>query len=641
MADATPPQNPADDLPPEGEGGRSGRIGTRAGPDAASRVAQLDLSVRRQADRWLSRVGLTRDRRLLLWAAVTGMALAVIALAFIRPILWIEHRAGDWAVANPDKVVIAIAIVPVLGAIVCGLIQSLFPVKLRAHGVSSVLYAIHRRRAQLPPVLAIRTWLGSTAIISTGGSAGPEGPIVTIGATLGSVIARFLRVDAKTATTLVGCGAAAGIAAVFNAPITGIFFVLEVLLRDFSLRTFTPIVIASVFAAATVQTILGTQEPLFGVGAEIFAGAGGSLTIATAPAFAILGIVCGIASVFFVRTLQASELAFSKLPVSRWMRPAAGAAILALLGVLHAVFAKDVVDLGSGAIPPFYGNGYPLAREILRPEFYAKDTALLVAALLIGLAVVKCVATSLTLGSGGTGGLFAPALLVGALVGGAYGSLGELVPFVKEVGPASLALAGMAGVVAGTTHAPLAGAMLVYELSREPSILLPVILVAALATIVARLLERHSLYTAELAALGVRLGSGTDLSALRRLRVRDVPLKPAVLVRGSASAGSLVEVAGGGESFVVLDDDGRLEGIVGARDLRIALVNREALPLLQVRDLARARTRALDLDLPLDHALDKIERGALPVRDEKGAIIGVLTRARLMRVWRRHMEGDR
>ena len=112
-------------------------------------------------------------------------------------------------------------------------------------------------------------------------------------------------------------------------------------------------------------------------------------------------------------------------------------------------------------------------------------------------------------------------------------------------------------------------------------------------------------------------------------------------MRGSASAGSLVEVAGGGESFVVLDDDGRLEGIVGARDLRIALVNREALPLLQVRDLARARTRALDLDLPLDHALDKIERGALPVRDEKGAIIGVLTRARLMRVWRRHMEGDR
>ncbi|MEY3142806.1 MAG: H(+)/Cl(-) exchange transporter ClcA, partial [Planctomycetota bacterium] len=594
----------------------------------------------RHSARALSRVGLTRDRRLLLWAAFTGIALAVIALAFIRPIQWLEHGAIEWARDNPSQVPVAVAIVPVLGALLCGAIQSIFKVKLRAHGVSSVLYAIHRKRAQIPPILAVRTWLGSTATISSGGSAGPEGPIVTIGATLGSTIARFLRADPQTTTTLVGCGAAAGIAAVFNAPITGIFFVLEVLLRDFSLRTFTPIVIASVFAAATVQTLIGTQEPLFGVGAELFAGTGEGLTISTVPAFALLGIVCGIASVFFVRTLQASEVAFAKLPVARWMLPATGAAILALLGVLHVALAKDMPNFGEGLLPSFYGNGYPVARAVLEPSFYARDTALVVAALLIGLAVVKCVATSLTLGSGGIGGLFAPALLVGALVGGAFGSLGEFVPIVADVGPARLALAGMAGLVAGTTHAPLAGAMLVYELSREPSILLPVILVAALGTIVARLLERHSLYTAELAALGVRLGSASDLSALRRLRVSDVQLRAAVTVRGSAPANSLIELARGSEEFVVLDDSGALEGMIGARDLRIALVNQEALPLLQVRDIARTGLRAIDRDLPLDHALDRIDRGPLPVRDEKGAIIGVLTRGRVMRAWRRHMEQD-
>ena len=599
------------------------------------------LRLQRQVSRALSRVGLSRDRRLLLWAAFTGMALAATALAFIRPIQWLEHGAIEWAQANPSKVPIAVAIVPVLGALLCGVIQSIFKVKLRAHGVSSVLYAIHRKRAQIPSVLAIRTWLGSTATISSGGSAGPEGPIVTIGATLGSVIARFLRADPQTATTLVGCGAAAGIAAVFNAPITGIFFVLEVLLRDFSLRTFTPIVIAAVFAAATVQTLIGTPEPLFGIGAEVFAGTGEGLTIGTAPAFALLGIVCGIASVFFVRTLQAAEVAFSKLPISRWMLPATGAAILALLGVLHVALAKDMASFGEGLLPPFYGNGYAVAEAVLQPSFYARETALVVAALLIGLAVVKCVATSLTLGSGGIGGLFAPALLVGALVGGAFGSLGEFIPFVADVGPARLALAGMAGVVAGTTHAPLAGAMLVYELSREPSILLPVILVAALGTIVARLLERHSLYTAELAALGVRLGSASDLSTLRRMRVGDVQLREAITVRGSAPANSLVELARGSEEFVVLDDSGALEGMIGARDLRIALVNREALPLLQVRDIARTGVRSIDKDLPLDHALDRIERGPLPVRDEKGRIVGVLTRGRLMRAWRRHMERDR
>ena len=595
----------------------------------------------RRTSRGLSRIGLTRDRRLLLWAAGTGMALAVIALAFIRPIQWLEHGAIEWARANPEQVPIAVAIVPVLGALLCGAIQAIFKVKLRAHGVSSVLYVIHRKRAEISPVLAVRTWLGSTAIISSGGSAGPEGPIVTIGATLGSNIARFLRADAKTATTLVGCGAAAGIAAVFNAPITGIFFVLEVLLRDFSLRTFTPIVISAVFAAATVQTLIGTQEPLFGVGVDLFAGSGEGLTIATTPAFAMLGIVCGIASVFFIRTLQASEAAFAKLKIARWMLPATGAAILALLGVLHVAIAKDMPDFGDASLPPFYGNGYPVARAVLEPSFYMRETALVAAALLLGLAVVKCVATSLTLGSGGIGGLFAPALLVGALVGGAFGSLGEMIPFVADVGPARLALAGMAGVVAGTTHAPLAGAMLVYELSREPSILLPVILVAALGTIVARLLERHSLYTAELAALGVRLGSASDLSVLRRLRVGDVRLRKVVTVSGSAPAGSLIELAGRNDDLVVLDDDGRLEGMIGARDLRIALVNREALPLLQVRDIARTGVRSLDRDLPLDHALDRIDRGPLPVQDDKGRFIGVLTRGRVMRAWRRHMEQDR
>jgi CIC family chloride channel protein len=589
----------------------------------------------------MARVGLQRDRRLLLVAAVTGMALAVIALAFIRPIQWAEHASMTWLREHPAQVAVAVAIVPVIGAILCGAIKSAFRIRIQGHGVSSVLYALPRKRAQLPAALAARTWLGATSTIASGGSAGPEGPIVTIGATLGSVIARALRADPQSATTLVGCGAAAGIAAVFNAPLTGIFFVLEVLLRDFSLRTFTPIVIAAVFAAATVQTILGTQEPLFGVGAEVFRGTGDGLSITTTPAFAMLGLVCGIASVFFIRTLQASEVAFGKLPVSKWLLPACGAGILAVLGVLHVAFASKWLDFGQGAVPPFYGNGYPLARAVLEPSFYARDTAVVVAALLLGLAVVKCVATSLTLGSGGIGGLFAPSLLVGALVGGAFGSLGEYIPFVRDVGPAPLALAGMAGVVAGSTHAPLAGAMLVYELSREPSVLLPVILVAAISTIVARIFERHSLYTAELATLGLRLGSASDMSALRRLRVGDVPLKPPIVVRGSAWATSLIELARGGEDFIVLDDDGRLEGIVGARDLRIALVNREALPLLQIRDIARTGIRALDRDLPLDHALDRLERGPLPVRGANGEMLGIVTRSRIMRTWRRRMEKER
>jgi H+/Cl- antiporter ClcA len=287
MADDPRHPPPQDPVPPP----------TAAAPHHRSaRERELTPFVRltRSVARRLNRIGITRERRLLLWAALTGVTLAVIALAFIRPIQWMEHAAVSWLREHPTRAALAIAVVPVLGALVCGAIQAAFPVKIRAHGVSSVLYAIHRRRAQLPGALAARTWLGSSAIIASGGSAGPEGPIVTIGATLGSVIARALRFDPQTATTLVGCGAAAGIAAVFNAPITGIFFVLEVLLRDFSLRTFTPIVISAVFAAATVQTLIGSQEPLFGISAEHVASGGSTgLTIGTAPAFALLGVACG------------------------------------------------------------------------------------------------------------------------------------------------------------------------------------------------------------------------------------------------------------------------------------------------------------------------------------------------------------
>ncbi|MGA1223751.1 MAG: chloride channel protein [Phycisphaerales bacterium] len=588
----------------------------------------------------LSRIGLNRERRLLLWAALTGVVLACIALAFIKPIQWAEAHAVEWLNGSDARAAVAIAIVPVLGALLCGAIQTIFPTKLRAHGVSSVLYAIHRRRAQLPGVLAIRTWLGSTAIIASGGSAGPEGPIVTIGATLGSVLARLLRVDAQTATTLVGCGAAAGLAAVFNAPITGIFFVLEVLLRDFSLRTFTPIVIASVFAAATVQTLLGSQQPLFGISPEhVASGGSAGLTIGTTPAFLLLGLACGIASVFFVRTVQSCEIAFNRFRVPRWLLPATGAAMLSTLGLLH-VIGGDRIDLGLGKMPSFYGNGYDLVHQVLDPEFYDRYTAMVIAAMLFGLAVVKCVATGLTLGSGAIGGMFAPSLVVGALVGAAVGSMGEVIPAMAEVGPTKAALAGMAGVVAGTTHAPLAGAMLVYELSREPTILLPVILVAVLSTIVARLLERHSVYTAELAALGVQLGTTADLTALRRLRVGDVHLLKPITVKGSASVSTLLQLADDHEDFIVLDDAGRLEGIVGARDLQIALINQEALPLLQIRDIARTDIKSVDRDLPLDQALDHLERGPLPVRGESGEIIGLLTRGRLMRAWRRRMERE-
>ncbi|MSR40831.1 MAG: CBS domain-containing protein [Phycisphaerales bacterium] len=621
---------------------------TDARADARPGAIPWQLHFRRLA----ARVGLDRERRLLVIAALTGIIVALVALGFILPIYWVERQLVSMGATNHTTGLLIIGVGPILGALLCGAVIASMKVQIKAHGISSVLYAIHRKRAQLPLKLALRTWLGASATIISGGSAGPEGPIVTIGATFASAMGRLLRLDPARTTTLVGCGSAAGLAAVFNAPLTGIFFTLEVILRELSLRTFMPIVIAAVFAAATVQSVRGTSAPLFGDAAESASVQSNLLSIASLPALALLGIVCGGVSVAFVRALQSSEHAFARLRTSSAMKPALGACMLVALGIAYVTLTPNAVpSLSAGEVtdasltPPFYGSGYSVARSVMNPSLYLPANLLPLAALLCVLAMMKVIATCLTLGSGSIGGLFAPSLLIGALLGGSFGSCMTGIPVLGAIAPATCALAGMAGVVAATTHAPIAGAMLVYELTQEPKILLPVVLVAACATVTCRLFERHSLYTAELASLGVRLGSPTDASALRQLRVHDAGLVDAITVRAADPATRLVELSQStrSEHFVALTPEGGFGGIVSSEDLKHALVHIASLPALNVSDLFAQRVKPLRRDESLEHAVDAFTHAdvdSLPVIDHAGIFLGLVTRKSVMRCWRKALERD-
>ncbi len=591
--------------------------------------------------RFIAKLGFERDWYLVLVAALIGVVMSGVAIAFIMPLRALENL-GDRIDAGP-LLYLLVPLVPVVGALLAGLLIHLMPTEMRGPGVSTVMYAVYRKKSRLPARLGVRKWLASTLTIGSGGSAGAEGPIVTIGSVLGSWVARRLRTNPQHTATMLGCGAAAGLASVFNAPIAGIFFVLEILLRDFSLRTFTPIVIASVISSACTRSVLGSNDALFALADDFSINTFNALEI---PHYLILGLLCGAVAVMFIRGLYLSADGFARLKIHPALKPAAGALVLGLIGLAYLVVYKSV--------PGFYGNGYPMIKEVIRPGYFYLDDAneVLKPALtlltgLVALAFLKGVATSLTIGSGGAGGMFAPSMLIGASVGGTFGYLVNALGWFPSATPAHYAVVGMAAMVAATTHAPLTAILIVYEITQSYEIILPLMFTAVISTVVGRLLYRESIYTVRLTHLGVRIGAMSDLTILRRLSVSDVQLVPPVTVNTDESAQRLLDLSEqfAVSDFVVMDDRKHYVGLVTSADLKEALIFREAIPLLQVNELQRSDLPTVTPDETLDLVLDKFSRHdvqSLAVLDESGdgSVLGLITRSRLMHRYQSALSKD-
>ncbi len=569
---------------------------------------------------------------------VTGLIVGGLALAYMAPIRWLEESTEALAGSTESGFWLMLT-APILGALGSGAIFALISSPIQAHGVGQIIWAVNRLQSKLPFSLGIKQWIGSTCTIGSGGSAGPEGPIVSVGATVGSQVAQFLGTDTVQRTTLLGCGAAAGLAAVFNAPLTGVFFVLEVLLRDFSLRMMAPIVVASVMGAAAAQGLLQSNEPVFGVGPAQFDAF--FFELDEVPSMVILGIFVGISSGCFVHMLERTSKLFARVRIPAMVRPALGAALLGLLGWVWCVGSD------SHEYPPFFGNGYWVISEWCQAELYDPlkpgGDAWPLVRLLALLLVAKAVATSLTIGSGACGGLFAPSLVLGAVSGALCGAFLNAYTPLPDVSPVICAVVGMAAFVAGGSHAPLTGVMLAYEITRNYSIMLPLLLVTVLSTLCARLVSKQSVYTGEIDRLGLRLGSSVDLSVLRRVRVGDLLLKPADPVLASDTVGELLARAerSGEWDFVVNDASGRYAGLVAAPDLRAAFAYREAAPLLSVGELVRDQA-PLSIDDTLDVAFEVFSRTdaqSVPIVDRRTGIArGIISRQHVMRAYQKALE---
>ena len=588
------------------------------------------------------RLGFERDWYLYIVAAVIGVFMGLAAVGFILPLRETEHF-GEM-LRGSEYMWLIVLLGPAAGGLITGILITVLKHDGVGPGVTSVIYAVQRKKGEISWRIGVRKWLASTATIASGGSAGAEGPIVTIGAVVGSNIAKLLGTGSQHTGTLLGCGAAAGLASVFNAPIAGIFFVMEILLRDFSLKTFTPIVIAAVVSSATTQGILG-DAALFEVGEGFFRD-GLAFSVSQIPTYLILGLTCGLLGALFVRSLDGAERFFAATKLPMYARPLMGGLLLGVLG--FGIFWLTSSD----SMPKFYGNGYPMIQSIIDPSSYFSDTdgtilkdAAPILFGLAGLALIKLLATSITVGSGGAGGLFAPSLLIGAATGGCIGYAVHYFGWFPNTSPAYFALVGMAAMVAATTHAPLTAILIVYEVTQSYDVILPLMFAAVVSTVVARFVCKDSVYTFKLSRLGVRMGALSDLTILRRLTAEDVFIEKAIVVKQSDSAQTLVDLleTTGTSDFVVIDEHEKYCGMVTASDLRAALVYREAIPLLQISELQRSDLPVVSYEETLDVVLDKFSRSdvqSLALINSQGEISGLITRSNLMKRYQTALNQD-
>jgi CIC family chloride channel protein len=623
-------------------------------------MEQTGLRVRLWVTRGLARLGFGEHAILVPLAVLIGVLSSAAAvafhelIAFVRDLLFVrafspEQLYGPWL---PMLVVF-----PAAGGLVVGLLARYVTRGREGHGVVDVIETVLRSRGRINPLVAIEKIVTSAVTIGSGGSAGAEGPIVQIGAAISSGVGQLLQVGRAHLPALIGCGTAAGISAIFGSPIGGVFFTIEVILLDFSIRTVTPIALASVISYVTTQGIFYYLHP-HAAHASIFqvpsglAGQGmlswsGVLPVAT------LGVACGLVGVTFTLAMNRFEAVFRSVRVPPALRPAVGGALLGVLGVIYVlVFGWLLLgqpkpfDPGTYAPPAFFGDGYGVIQQLIGDELVGRVPVLHLVLLLVFILLAKVVGTCLTLASGGSGGVIAPSLFLGAATGSLLGVVMHRFGVATHLTPGFFALIGMGAVLAAVVHAPLAAILILMEVTNQRDVVLPAMLACVAATGSARLVSPDSIYTLGLRRRGVVVGSGTDVSLLRRLTVDQVPLDTVRTVPMTAPLTDLLDAVSETEQqdFVAVDDHGRYAGMAMAEDVRTALLQKDAVPYLLVEDLTRA-------DLPIVQTADDLasvfdafgsyDVAKLPVclPGERSRIIGLVSRRELMRVYHRALVG--
>jgi CIC family chloride channel protein len=554
-------------------------------------------------------------------AVFVGFAAGIGAVVFrwlIETVSYLSFDLLPRLTAGAGRLHVVLA--PALGGLLVGPLVWFFAREAKGHGVPEVMAAVALREGRIRPVVAIVKSLASSLSIGSGGSVGREGPIVQIGSALGSTVGQWLRLSNARVRNLVACGAAGGIAATFNAPIAGVIFALEVILGDFGVRAFGTVVVASVTASVVGRAAFG-DVPAFAVPEYAIH------SLWEFPMYVVLGLGTALVAVVYTRLIYRSEDLFDAWKaVPEWVKPAIGGAALGGMALLYC----RLPGLEFADVPQVFGVGYETIEASLRGE--------LVIAVVLALMALKILATSLTLGSGGSGGVFAPGLFIGAMLGGGFGLLmHELFPGLPGP-PGAYALVGMGALFAGATSASLTAVIIVFELTGDYQIILPLMAAVVVSTLVSRwLMKGETIYTLKLARRGVRLRFGRDTDVLENVRVEHAMTTDISTVTPATPLDEVRRLfrETDRQAFPVLDEQGMLCAIVSLTDFTHA---KELAESATVNDVMTRQVVTAFPDETLDAVLRKLgprDLSRLPVvsREDPRRLLGVVRRNDVVRAY--------
>jgi CIC family chloride channel protein len=576
-------------------------------------------------------------------ALVVGVTTGLAAVFFIRLIAYIQlffYGGGEKLLPALGR--FWIILVPVIGGLLVGPIIAKFAVEAKGHGVPEVMQALILRGGRIRPRVALAKIIASALCIGSGGSAGREGPIVQVGSALGSSVGQWLHLSEERIKNLVACGAAAGIAATFNAPIAGVVFAIEVLLSELQVAVFGNVVVSAVAASIVSQVFLGSR-PAFEIPGYVMHSPWEILL------YVFLGLLAALVGILFIRMLYYTEDLFDRLDIPLWLKPAAGSLLLGILAYCYpyvgtiSYISADNMTLGLPIVenyPHIFGSGFLFLEEVLqgRAPFF----------LLFLLIFLKPLATSFTLGSGNSGGVFAPSLFTGAMLGGSFGYLAmHLFPNLTiEIG--AYALVGMAAVFSAAARAPLTSILIVFEMSNDYRLILPLMAAGMVASTFAQWLHSDSIYSLKLSRRGIRFEQGKDMDIMQTVQVEEVMNKSPITLHKEQTVAELFaafqETHLGG--FPVMENENELYGMVTMQDMERTIQDMERtlhrkevnLRDLKVWDVATPDPVTVFPDEPIWSAIRKMaprDLARIPVvsRNNPAQFVGVVSRSDIVRAY--------
>jgi CIC family chloride channel protein len=575
--------------------------------------------IKKLSDAFIRYTQFSQNTYIIILAIIVGILGGFGAIGFRKLIAFFQN----FAIGSSDDVLDVLSqlpwyiklIVPILGALVVGPLIYFLAREAKGHGVPEVMEAVALKNGRIRPRVVLVKAFASAITIATGGSVGREGPIVQIGSAFASTIGQWLKVSNERLKVLVGCGAAAGIAATFNAPIAGAFFALEVIIGNFALVNFSPIIISSVMATVVSRAFLG-NFPAFNVPQYSL------ISAWEIPFYFILGLLAGAVAVLFSTLVYKSEEVFDKMPIPEYFKTAVGGLFIGLIILFF---------------PQVYGVGYEAIGFALRGNFIWHFA--------LSLIFIKILATTITLGSGGSGGIFAPSLFIGSVTGGAFGMfLNRIFPTITA-NSGAYAMVGMGAVVAGATHAPITSILILFELTSDYKIILPLMIACTMATILARKVKDDSIYTEKLSRRGITISQGQEEIIMRSFSVGDLMEPDPPVIEECKRIKEIIKIFMTNKEpyYYVVTENGNLVGSLSTHLVKDVLSADEDLNrLIIARDLLVPSEEVVTPETTLADCMNKFERvesDHLPVIEGNGSnkLIGTISRKEIIKLYNREI----